>query len=127
MVRIALLALTAITFGCGRSDSLIPVSGTIKNIDGTPLTFESGAVIFHPSAAGRAANGSVDENGEFALTTTAPGDGVQPGSYKVVVQLWKNYRDHVLAVPEAYGDPSTTPLEVTVDADHGHFDFSLEK
>jgi hypothetical protein len=127
MIRIALLALLGLTLGCGGADALVPVGGTLKNADGTPLEFESGAIIFHPTAAGRAANGAVDPTGAFTMTTTAPGDGVQPGTYKVVIQLWKNYRDHVLAVPEAYGDASTTPLEVTVDANHDHFDLSIEK
>lgn len=127
MTRIALFTLLAITLGCGGADALVPVSGTMKNADGTPLAFESGVIIFQPTAAGRAANGAVDPSGAFTMTTTAPGDGVQPGTYKVVVQLWKNYRDHVLAVPEAYGDVTTTPLEVTVDADHDHFDLSIEK
>jgi hypothetical protein len=30
-------------------------------------------------------------------------------------------------VPQKYGDASTTPLEATVDADHTHFDFVVEK
>jgi hypothetical protein len=127
MIRFALLSFFALTLGCGGADALVPVSGTVKNADGTPLAFESGTVIFQPAAAGRAANGAVDQSAAFAMTTATPGDGVQPGTYKVVVQLWKNYRDHVLAVPEAYGDVTTTPLEVTVDADHDHFDLSIEK
>lgn len=127
MIRIALFFFFALTLGCGGADAIVPVSGTVKNADGAPLIFESGTIIFQPAAAGRAANGAVDKGGAFAMTTATPGDGVQPGTYKVVLQLWKNYRDHVLAVPEAYGDVSTTPLEVTVDADHDHFDLSIEK
>ena len=127
MIRIALFSCLALTLGCGGADALVPVSGTVKNADGSPLVFESGTIIFQPAAAGRAANGAVDQNGAFAMTTATPGDGVQPGTYKVVIQLWKNYRNHVLAVPEAYGDVTTTPLEVTVDADHDQFDLSIEK
>jgi hypothetical protein len=36
-------------------------------------------------------------------------------------------RDQVLAVPDQYGDVATTPLEATVDADHTHFEFTVEK
>ncbi|MBA4105556.1 MAG: hypothetical protein C0485_07335 [Pirellula sp.] len=127
IIRIALFACFAFTIGCGGADALVPVSGTVKNADGAPLVFESGTIIFQPTAAGRAANGAVDKSGAFEMTTATPGDGVQPGTYKVVLQLWKNYRDQVLAVPKTYGDVSTTPLEVTVDVDHDHFDLSIEK
>jgi hypothetical protein len=61
------------------------------------------------------------------MMTEKPGDGVKPGNYKVVLQLWKNYRAGTLAVPEEYGKPETTPLEATVDEDHTHFDFVVEK
>jgi hypothetical protein len=59
--------------------------------------------------------------------TTKPGDGVRPGNYKVVIQAWENYRENKLAVPENYGDAIKTPLEATVDSDHSHFEFVVEK
>ena len=128
MVRFVGLSALVFALGCGGSgNALVPVTGTVKNADSAPLAFEAGTVSFFPSGAEKPASGTVDQSGSFTMTTTAPNDGVQPGKYKVVVQLWKNYRDLVPAMPAAYGDVTTTPLEVTVDADHDHFDFSLEK
>lgn len=128
MIRLVGLAALLLSFGCsGSGGALVPVTGTVKNADSSPLAFEAGTVSFFPSGAEKPASGTVDQSGSFTMTTTAPNDGVQPGKYKVVIQLWKNYRDLVPAMPVVYGDVATTPLEVTVDADHGHFDFSLEK
>jgi hypothetical protein len=114
------------TLGCSGGDALLPVTGTVKSADGAPLTFEAGTVSFVPSGSGMPADGVVDQSGSFAMKTGA-NDGVQAGKYKVVIQLWKNYRDLVPAMPAPYGEAATTPLEVTVDDDHDHFDFSLEK
>lgn len=111
-----------LALGCGGGDALIPVTGTVKNADGAPLAFEAGTVSFVPSGSEKPADGKVDPSGSFTMN-----DGVQSGKYKVVIQLWKNYRDLVPAMPAPYGEAATTPLEVTVDADHAHFDFSLEK
>jgi hypothetical protein len=114
--------------GCGGGiEELIPVTGTVENADGSALRFESGLVAFMPEAGGRSANGSVEKDGSFSMTTVEPGDGVKPGKYKVVLQLWQSYRNQTLAVPEKYGDAATTPLVATVDADHTHFDFQVEK
>ena len=128
MLRFLLpLALIAV-IGCGGDESgLIPVTGTVKYADGSNIAFENGTVIFTPTAAGKPANGAVDKDGSFAMTTTNPGDGVQAGQYKVVLQLWKSYRDQSLAIPAKYGEPATTPLEATVDDDHTHFEFVVEK
>jgi hypothetical protein len=129
-VTARLLPLAAILFlGCsGDSADMLSVTGTVKNADGSAITAEEGGkVLFTPDGSGAAASGSVEKDGSFTMMTEKPGDGVKPGKYKVVLQLWKNYRAGTLAVPEKYGDVATTPLEATVDADHKHFDFVVEK
>jgi hypothetical protein len=132
MIRRAIsciLSLIAITMiGCdGGSDSeMLPVTGTVKNADGSVVTAEEGGqVLFNPDGSGAPASGSIEKDGTFAMMT-GQSDGVKPGKYKVVLQLWKNYRAETLAVPEKYGDAETTPLEATVDADNVHFDFVVE-
>jgi hypothetical protein len=112
--------------GCGGGDDSIAVTGTVKMADGSPIKCENGMVIFQPAGSGQAASGSVDQDGSFTMMTKVQGDGVKPGQYKVVLQLWKSYRAGTLAVPKKYGDAATTPLEATVDADHAHFDFKVE-
>jgi hypothetical protein len=125
---IALLSLIALLGGCGGAgEGRLPVSGTVKNADGTVPTGESALVWFEPVAEGRAASGSIQEDGSFSLMTQTPGDGVAPGDYKVVLKIWKNYRAQTPAVPKQYTDAATTPLEATVDTYHTHFDFVVEK
>ena len=124
-----LLPLTAIlAVGCGGSSDLLQVTGTVKNADGSAFKAdEGGLILFNASGSGKSATGNLEPDGSFTMMTRAPGDGIKPGTYKVVLQIWKDYRAGTLAVPKKYGDASTTPLEATVDADHTHFDFKVEK
>ncbi|MBA3481580.1 MAG: hypothetical protein H0T51_07175 [Pirellulales bacterium] len=123
-----LLPLAAILFiGCGGGSELLPVTGTVKNADGAAVSAEEGGqVLFNPDGSGTPASGIIEKDGSFTMMTQTPGDGVKPGKYKVVLQLWENYRAGTLAVPEKYGDAATTPLEATVDAENDHFDFVVE-
>jgi hypothetical protein len=124
-IRRSSLLILLVALGCGGSDAL-QVTGTVKNADGSVIPNEGGLVIFQP-AEGNTASGGIQPDGSFTLMTGKPGDGVKPGAYKVVLQLWKSYRQSQLAVPRQYGSAETTPLEATVDADHTHFDFKVEK
>lgn len=123
LVAIALFA----AIGCGGSaGDAVQVTGTVKHADGSDISFEAGTIVFQAADPTQFASGRVEPDGAFALMTKKPGDGVKPGQYKVVLQLWKNYRDRSLAVPAQYGDAATTPLEATVDADHTEFEFKVE-
>jgi hypothetical protein len=126
MHRWVLIVAAALMLGCGGGDQALQVTGTVTNADGTPIKCESGTVLFQPAGSGEHASGSVAADGTFTMMTKVPGDGVKPGQYKVVLQLWENYREAKLAVPKKYGDVSTTPLDATVDSDHTHFEFKVE-
>jgi hypothetical protein len=131
MARWLLIIAAALTAGCSGGDGAMQVTGVVVNADGTPIACEGGMVLFQPAtsgenASGKHATGSVAPDGAFTMMMRTPGDGMQPGQYKVVLQLWKNYDKQVLAVPKKYSDPATTPLEATVDADHTHFEFKVE-
>jgi hypothetical protein len=115
----------AVALGCG-GDEAVSVTGTVKKADGSNLQFENGLVVFQPIGEGKSASGALEEDGSFTMMTEKPGDGVTPGSYKVLLKIWKNYREQTSAVPERYADPATTPLEATVDSDNTHFDFVVE-
>lgn len=129
MVRGSFLLVLGLFVGCGGDGEggLVPVTGVVKNADGSPLKFESGNVIFQSTGGGAGASGAVQPDGTFAMMTRQPGDGVAPGTYKVLVQLLESYRSGKNAMPERYSDPATTPLEATVDSDHTEFEFTLEK
>jgi hypothetical protein len=126
MSRWLLAIAVALMVGCGSGDEALQVTGVVTNADGSPIASESGTVLFQPAGSGEHASGSVAADGTFTMMTRVPGDGVKPGQYKVVLQMWKSYREGTLAVPKKYGDASTTPLEATVDSDHTHFEFKVE-
>jgi Carboxypeptidase regulatory-like domain len=72
----------ALTFaGCGGAQTS-PVEGTVT-LDGKPLAGAS--VQFVPQGKGRDATAETDKDGQFAMSTFKPRDGVLPGSYKVVI------------------------------------------
>jgi hypothetical protein len=128
MARTKILVLSLLLVaGCGKSGGLIPVTGTVKYADGSPLTIEAGSVIFQAAEGTGNANGAVQQDGSFTMMTKKPGDGVKPGNYKVAVQLWKSYRNLTPAIAKKYTDPSTSGLEATVDSSHTTFDFTVEK
>ena len=131
MVRWFLIIATALMAGCGGGDGALQVTGKVTSADGSPIPCEAGMVLFQPATTGenaseKHATGGVKPDGTFEMMTRTPGDGMQPGKYKVVLQLWKNYDKQQLAVPKKYGDATTTPLEATVDGDHTHFEFKVE-
>jgi hypothetical protein len=131
MIRWLLVIAAALTIGCGGGDGALQVTGKVTNADGSPIQCEGGMVLFQPAtigenASGKHATGGMKSDGTFEMMTRTPGDGMQPGQYKVVLQLWKNYNKQELAVPQKYGDATTTPLEATVDGDHTHFEFKVE-
>jgi hypothetical protein len=118
---------TLLLVGCGGDAKMLPVSGTVKYADGSIPKGETARVVFQPSDDGRPATGTIGDDGAFEMMTETPGDGALPGNYKVVLEIWKSYRDQESVVPEEYGDAATTPLEATVDADHTHFEFTVER
>jgi hypothetical protein len=125
----ALLVAVFWAIGCGGSDrEMLQVAGAVKNADGSAIAAEQGGkILFVPDGSGAAAAGAVEQDGSFTMMTNEPGDGVQPGTYKVVLQVWKDYRAGTLAVPQKYGDAATTPLTATVSPEQTHFDFVVER
>lgn len=127
---VMLSGLVAVTTGCGSGGGNVQVTGTVKNADGTPVAGEVATLAFQPtgtgSDAGKPASGTIEPDGSFQLMTTRPGDGVAPGSYKVVLQVWKDYRSKTPAVPAEYTEAATTPLTAEVTAEQRHFDFTVE-
>jgi hypothetical protein len=68
--------------GCGGKS---PVRGTVTLDDGTPVA--KGMVVFERTDAGQpvTARGEIKPDGRFELSTDKPGDGVPPGTYKVLI------------------------------------------
>lgn len=80
MNRAILLLLPLTLLGCGSNTN--SVTGTVT-LDGKPVS--DATIQFVPDGAGRDATGQTDKNGYFSMSTFKPGDGVVPGTYKVVI------------------------------------------
>ncbi len=125
-----LAALLAVSFaGCTKPD-MTPVTGVLM-LNGQPAA--EAEVMFNPKTTGRLAVGKTDATGRFKLSTGAPDDGAVPGEY--VVTLCEYYPPDKppkmtsgplpSRFPQKYGNPSTSPLTVTVERG-GKNEFSFE-
>jgi Carboxypeptidase regulatory-like domain len=77
-----LVALLAAAAGCGSSDR-IGVTGRVTHRDGSPLV--GARVTFRSPQTGKTASGFTDQDGNYELGTTTPGEGIPPGGYYVTV------------------------------------------
>jgi hypothetical protein len=99
------------------------VHGRVR-IDGQPLKY--GTVMFIPEK-GRFATGSLDENGEYELTTFEKGDGAVMGKYRVAINageaigpgktLWH--------APKKYSDPNQYGVVTDVGKGDNEIGFNL--
>ena len=113
VVCVTLVALAALSLGCGRKGPRpVPVSGTVT-VDGKPLA--GGAITVAPEK-GRAAGGRIGPDGRFELSSWQPGDGVAPGTHRVEVIATKplsgNRRQWL--VPKKVRSLATSPLRLEV-------------
>jgi hypothetical protein len=83
LLALSLLPVAAVGCGAGR----YPVQGKVTFEDGTPLT--SGLVVFEKSEGDTKvmARGEIGSDGSYRLGTSNPGDGVEPGKYRVLVTV----------------------------------------
>ena len=126
--------LIATLCGCGSNDpsGMQSVTGTVKFSDGQPVTGEMARVVFLPDRSfpdppTKSASGVIEADGSFSLMTNQPGDGAAPGHYKVVLEVWANYREQRSGVPDKYSSTTTTPFSVEVRSDNKEFDFSVDR
>jgi len=143
------LLLLACVIGCGRSDGLARVGGTVT-LDGAPL--DGALVTFHPQAdsAGNGGSGVTDAAGRFVLLSPQAKKGISPGDYRITVSRRKmspeveaklaeakaagvapmvSAADMATAaesVPAAYTDPKTSTLTRTVGTRSETVDIRLD-
>lgn len=99
--------------GCGENGSTTPAGSTVPvkgkvTYKGQPLT--EGDVAFEPLDTGRPANGKVEADGSFTLTTFKDGDGAVIGTHRVGVSGNKK-------LPARFRNPASSKTEVEVTAD----------
>ena len=109
MNRVGALILALAVAGCGGTRTS-PVSGVVL-LDGKPLAGAS--VQFVPQGSGRDATGETDSNGQFAMSTFEPKDGVMPGTYKVVISPPRGVADtnQYASADEAMAAASKAPAK----------------
>ncbi len=72
--------------GCGQK-LIYPVHGRIVDPQGNPVTgLKGGAVEFEALEGKSSANGSIEADGSFTLTTKTPADGAHVGKNRVLIQ-----------------------------------------
>jgi hypothetical protein len=122
--------------GCGGGDGLemYPVRGEVT-YNGKPVS--QGIVTYTPTTpgVGRTANGPLQPDGTFVMTTLKRDDGVMRGAYNIVIHSYAEdpgapqSREEIEAqgtrvkkmksiVPEKYTSPETSGLTDAVDANH---------
>ena len=112
---ITLATLVLLPFwGCGPSDRpyvapTVPVKGKVT-YQGKPLT--QGSVTFEPDGTGREANGSIQPDGTFVLSTFKEGDGALVGVHRIAVSGTGKGGKEI--VPIKYRNTSSSKVEVEV-------------
>ena len=86
-VVLAALVLLGTATGCGGQKAVYHVHGIV--LDGNNKPAKGAVVVFHPTTGDTAEEtrpvGTVDDNGEFVLTTYQSGDGAPAGDYVVTL------------------------------------------
>jgi hypothetical protein len=118
-LSIALLALLAMS-GCGGSGYQVATVKGKVTCKGQPV--KGGSITFSPKSdektPGKAAEGRLDENGEFVLSTYGKKDGAVVGKHRVVIAFDDPYTKQ----------PCSVPPDLTVEVKGGeenHFDIEL--
>src|SRR5436305_3689968 len=79
------LAVLASLAGCGPA-KYYPVTGKILDISGNPIDGLEGAQVeFESRELETSSVGQIQSDGGFRMYTEAPGDGVMPGTYRVLI------------------------------------------
>lgn len=125
-LAVSLCALFLCLWGVyGRDDrpDRVPVSGRVF-LDGQPLTH--GTIIFVPER-GRAATGSLDEQGRYVLTCFDGRDGAVPGKYRIEVAAdgVPGEGEPAWPVPAQYAHGATSGLTAEITGPAQNVDFQL--
>jgi hypothetical protein len=113
---LVLLALVLAT-GCGDS-RVVPVQGQFVWPDGAPADLETYVVEASVEGSKVTAQGSVDKEGKFTLTTFKPGDGAEPGTHQVIVMPAPRAefeRPPRVKLPARYARAATSRLTIQVE------------
>lgn len=111
---------------------MVPVSGTVT-FNGKPLEF--GSIMFQPPS-GQPAQGQIQSDGSFTLSTYKPGDGAVIGKHKVRIACYESQKRGAvkgpgeqalgkLLIPVRYTILEQSGLTADVREDSEPFEFKL--
>ena len=109
--------------GCG--DSFIRTGGKVTFDDGSPVPY--GAVVFE--TGGFMADGRIQPDGTYTLSSLKPGDGLPAGTYKVSIsgtEMDENDK-RIEHVDPKFANPATSGLTAEVSKGQSKFDFTVTK
>lgn len=89
------LLVLAATAGCNRGPKMAPVTGTVR-LNGKPLEF--GVITFQPPT-GQPAQGEIQRDGTFTLSTYRANDGAVVGKHKVRIACYETQRPGTVKGP----------------------------
>jgi hypothetical protein len=118
----------SVLLGCtgGDGPKMAPVKGTV-HMNGKPLA--NVGVTFLPEGKGPIASGNSNDQGEFVLMTTRPGDGASIGTHKVAFGSAQEgpKKPGAPTIPEKYAMPDTTDITAEVKPNQTNvFTFELK-
>jgi len=117
--------------GCGKASPYLHSTGTVKFDDGTVPQGDFSTITFQPKSGGpdtKGAQGTIEPDGSFQLSSERPDDGVKPGEYAVTVYVMNGYPNGKSVVPLKYTNARETPLSAEVKpSGKNHFEFTIEK
>ncbi|GHT18831.1 hypothetical protein FACS1894189_7150 [Planctomycetales bacterium] len=112
--------------GCSQN---VPLTGTVKFSDGTPLT--TGTISF-TDAKGSQARGDIDSAGRYVVGFKGIGDGLPSGEYQIAVSAFE-YKDEgknritTQLVDVKFMNKDTSGLRVTIDKSVRTHDVTVER
>ncbi len=89
------LLVLAATAGCNHGPQMVPVTGTVR-LNGKPLEF--GFITFQPPS-GQPAQGEIQSNGTFTLSTYKLNDGAVVGKHKIRIACYESQRPGTVKGP----------------------------
>ena len=109
--------------GCG--GSFIPTGGKVTYEDGTPVP--AGGIVFE--TGNFMADGRIQPDGTYTLSSLKPGDGLPAGTYKVTISgtAYDENDRRIEHVHPKFSNPETSELTAEVTRGQNQFNFTVTK